>query len=962
MSEPPDLRTMSPERFRRIRQIFESALDRPPEDRHTFVETACGGDMALMNDVELMLAAEGETNRLLDGMAPIAAGNLSSSTCPSCKAAMTGSDLFCRFCGTPLVPGAIREEGRFRAGALFAKRFRIVAALGRGGMGEVYRANDLELGQPVALKFLTPLRADDRARERLRGEVRLARQISHPNVCRVYDIGEAHGELYLSMEYVDGEDLAALLKRIGRLPVDKGVEIARKLCAGLAAAHVKGVLHRDLKPANIMIDGLGEVRIMDFGLAAVADRLDGADGRSGTPAYMAPEQLGGHEATKQSDLYALGLVLYEMFTGKAPFEAKTVEELRRLREAHHVTTPSTLIPEVGPAVERAILRCLDPDPKVRPASALEVSALLPGGDPLAEALAAGETPSPDMVAAAGPTDALRPRTAIALLTCAGVGLWVAVVLTSQTQMVGKLPLEYPPEVLTEKAREIVRGLGYTEPPAEIASGFRSQDGYVEYARKTISGSSSVRKERWNRMLSAFPSPVSFWYRQSPTRLAPQDVLGRVSPTDPSPTEPGMVSVDIDLDGRLLRFVASRPTSEIASETPTRIPDWPSLFAAARLGGARGVAGGPPARAPGATDSPAAWTGVYPGGADLPIRVEAAGFRGRAIYFEILFPWTSRIGTSGQASGFGPFAWPQVLAMLIVMAIVAVVARHNWKMGRVDPRGAWRIGLYGFSTFLLFLILQTGHVTDLLVLPVAQGQAIPSALFFGVLTAIFYLGLEPWVRRLWPQAMITWARVLAGRWRDPVVGRDLLIAVVWATITNGLLGMVRLSAIHLGGAPARPSLVNGSGFVLDGLMGGRLMASDVVFASCFGLSSSLLLFFTLFLFRLLLRKPWLAAVGYVAFTGLMLIPYVLQGDWTLCIQWMIRFSLGLFMMLRFGLFATAVWLCLNMLTFSSLLTTHFTAWYGQSSLVAVIVVSAVALWAFRVSLGDRPLLNPGVLET
>jgi serine/threonine protein kinase len=289
-------------------------------------------------------------------------------------------------------------------------------------MGEVYRADDLELGQPVALKFLSEFRTDDRARARLRNEVRLARQLAHPNVCRVYDIGDAHGELYLSMEYVDGEDLAALLKRIGRLPIDKGIEIARKLCAGLAAAHAKGVLHRDFKPANIMIDSHGEVRIMDFGLAAIADQLEASDVRSGTPAYMAPEQLAGKEATKQSDLYALGLVLYELFTSKAAFEAKSVEEFLRLRAAQPATTPSTLIRDIGPRVERAILRCLEPDPAQRPTSAVAVAASLPGGDPLAEALAAGETPSPEMVAASGPSHSLRLRVATGLLVTIAASL------------------------------------------------------------------------------------------------------------------------------------------------------------------------------------------------------------------------------------------------------------------------------------------------------------------------------------------------------------------------------------------------------------------------------------------------------------------------------------------------------------------------------------------------------------
>ena len=164
------------------------------------------------------------------------------------------------------------DHGRFAPGDLVAERYRIVGLLGRGGMGEVYRADDLRLGQPVALKFLpATLARDPMQLARFHAEVRLARQVSHPNVCRVYDIGEADGRHFLSMEYVDGEDLASLLRRIGRLPQDKAVEIARQLCAGLAAAHERGVLHRDLKPANVMLDGRGQVRITDFGLAALAD-------------------------------------------------------------------------------------------------------------------------------------------------------------------------------------------------------------------------------------------------------------------------------------------------------------------------------------------------------------------------------------------------------------------------------------------------------------------------------------------------------------------------------------------------------------------------------------------------------------------------------------------------------------------------------------------------------------------
>ncbi len=261
---------------------------------------------------------------------------------------------------------------------LIAERYRIISLLGRGGMGEVFRAHDLTLGQPVALKFLPESMTDESMLERFRNEVRIARRISHPNVCRVHDIGETDNRIFLSMEYVDGEDLSSLLRRIGRLPSDRALEIARKICAGLAAAHDKGVLHRDLKPSNIMVDTRGEVRIMDFGLAGLVHDIE--DVRSGTPAYMAPEQLVGKEVTARSDIYALGLVLYELFTGEPAFEGKTYEEIMRVRRESTPHRLSTLGRDLDPSVELVILRCLEEDPENRPSSALIVSAALPGGE------------------------------------------------------------------------------------------------------------------------------------------------------------------------------------------------------------------------------------------------------------------------------------------------------------------------------------------------------------------------------------------------------------------------------------------------------------------------------------------------------------------------------------------------------------------------------------------------------
>jgi serine/threonine protein kinase len=277
------------------------------------------------------------------------------------------------------------DHGRFAPGTMLGGRYRIVERLGRGGMGEFYRADDLKLGQAVALKFLPAELDRDSARlMQLHNEVRMARQVSHPNVCRVYDIDEVDRHTFISMEYVDGEELASILRRFGRFSPDRAIELGRQICAGLAAAHERGVIHRDFKPANVMIDGSGKVRIADFGLAGLA----GEALRAGTPAYMAPEQIAGGQVTARSDIYALGLVLYELFTGQRAFEGRSLPELLRKREEGAIP-PSALVRELDQSVDRAILRCLEPDPANRPPSAIAVSAALPGGDPLAAALAAG---------------------------------------------------------------------------------------------------------------------------------------------------------------------------------------------------------------------------------------------------------------------------------------------------------------------------------------------------------------------------------------------------------------------------------------------------------------------------------------------------------------------------------------------------------------------------------------------
>ena len=317
----------------RAKDIFLAALERPRDERRAFLTEACGSDEALRREAESLLAFHEEDQDDIAATAEAA-------------------------------------DATFAAGDEFAGRYRMIARIGRGGMGDVWRADDLVLSTPVALKLLYSSEPGNRAR--LLNEVRVARQITHPAVCRVYDVGEAPGGIvFYSMELVHGEDLAAFVGRVGRLPSEKVVAIARQLCAGLAAAHARGVLHRDLKPANVLIDDEGQVRITDFGIAVLRAEATGHT-FAGTPGYMAPEQLApGTRLTERTDIYALGMVLYEMLVGQRP---RITEHARGA-----LPRPSALVPDVDPALERAVMQALSPEPLERPASALEFAERLPSG-------------------------------------------------------------------------------------------------------------------------------------------------------------------------------------------------------------------------------------------------------------------------------------------------------------------------------------------------------------------------------------------------------------------------------------------------------------------------------------------------------------------------------------------------------------------------------------------------------
>jgi serine/threonine-protein kinase len=361
---------MSAERYAQVRRLFLAACELAESEIGAFLDHACAGDPKLRQELESLLKQPHSTTIIGTSNEDAARGKILPPVTHFPQELIPADP--------PIEAGGAENPWRFASGEIIAaERYRILGPLGGGGGGEVYRAHDQIMNRDVALKFLALGRTGgDPTRSSFVSEVAMAREVSHPNVVKVYEIGQlADGEVFLSMEFVDGEDLASLLRRAGRLSHERTMQIARELCAGLGAAHDHGVLHRDLKPANIVIDGDGHVHIADFGIAALVPTAGGEIPLAGTPAFMAPDLFHHKQPSKQSDLYALGLVLYEVATGKEPFDGVPADGLQT---AAPLIPPSVLCPEIEPALERAILQCLEKDPSRRPESAKAVAALLSG--------------------------------------------------------------------------------------------------------------------------------------------------------------------------------------------------------------------------------------------------------------------------------------------------------------------------------------------------------------------------------------------------------------------------------------------------------------------------------------------------------------------------------------------------------------------------------------------------------
>jgi Protein kinase domain len=879
-----------------------------------------------------------------------------AAQCPSCGAAVGSvATPTATFALTPVplgsdsppretMPRPPQLSHVFAPGVIIAGRYRVVNLLGKGGMGEVYRADDLTLNQPVAMKFLPhKLASDQAALARFHGEVRVARNVSHLNVCRVFDVGESEGRIFLTMEYIDGEDLAVLLRRIGRLPSDKATELARQICAGVGAAHDAGVLHRDLKPANIMVDGRGRAHVTDFGVAGLAEDLKEDASFAGTLAYMAPEQLAGKGASTQSDVFSLGLILYEMFTGRRAFEGGSITDLMRAHQDSVPSRPSTLIGDVDPIMDRVILQCLDRNPAARPRTAQDVARALPGGDPLAAAMAAGETPSPEMVAASGGVGSLAVGKAWAMLAGALLLLVACLALAPWSTELGLAPLENSPDVMIHRAQELAHKFGYEDAPKDTAFWYARNFSFLTERARNLPPS-----DKFGDLKSAPQGHTKFYYRQSPLDMLGWNIDWAVKDDSPPLTLTGMVTVGLEPDGSLDLFLALPPQiAPVAAETHSAT-DWNALFAESGLDPKRFEPEPPAWISPVPFDASMGWKGSYAQDPTATIHVSAAAFRGQPVYFQVIAPWNTP--DRDVPNGAEVLRLRGIVAAALTATLLAVgvfLAWRNLNQGRGDLKGALRLAIFVLAAQMFAWLCQAHHQSA----PASEWLLFVLGLGFALLYAGqalgAYLAVEPYVRRRMPELLTSWTRLVSGGWRDPLVGRDVLIGVLAAV---GYIVVLSAGTTLLMLLNSRVQLPRQ--FFPWAMVSFASAIGTIPWNSAVWMVYDLGAIFLLFLVRAISKRRWVAEI---IVTIVFAATSIRAGDYP---AFAIIWAASLVLLCRVGLLAAYAFDTTRYTLQFFPLTFHPSHWYFSRSMAVVAFCVGLAVYGFYISLGGKSPFGGG----
>jgi serine/threonine-protein kinase len=569
------------------------------------------------------------------------------------------------------------------------------------------------------------------------------------------------------------------------------------------------------------------------------------------------------------------------------------------------------------------------------------------------ALAAGETPSPEMVAAAGETGGLRPALVGACFAAITVTLLLAGSLGRHLNVTDLARPAKPPEVLHDRAVEILRQIGYPDPPADSHAGFGWHRTYFEdIAARDRS------PQRWSVLSRPSPPAIYFFYRQSPFPLTPANMRGQVQEADPAPIRPGMVQVVLTAEGRLWKLDAVPPQND-PEPGPAPAADWAPVFAAAGLTYSEFKPVEPRWVPAEYADTRAAWEGTTPGAPDIPVRVEGASYRGRPVAFNMVWPWTRALRATPLEMGSAEAIAQRIILSFIVLALAGcgVMARRNLLGGRGDRRGAFRLAAFIVLVSVVRGLCAAHHFAVLLDEWNLLVRLVAAGLFNGGQAWLLYIAIEPFVRRHWPDRIVSWTRLLAGRASDPLVGRDVLLGIAFGCLLFLLDRATSALPAWLGRPAAMPEV-----WEIGSLMGLRDWVPPAAEAIIGGVEQALVVLVVLVMSRFLLGKVWLAGlvIWLVAWAVYALGAWGRIGAIALLPTAVIT-GILIGVALRHGLLALSACVVANNLLGAFGVSLDWSAWYARPGILALLLVLGLTVVAGRAALAGRSLFDLRLAE-